>query len=410
MPLEFDMELSQHEQKILDIVNNHPEILNNPIKRTQIAELYGLSEKTFRNRIAELKKRGVLTNDHESNDLEHKAIITNDNEVDLLAMWKLIKSQKWFITKMSIFFTILGIIYSLMATVYYESSISIYPAGELSQTNGGLGDFNGLAKSFGIGGFNSTPTYNIPDIVKSRTLRKDIILKMWRTEKFPQGANLITFWELDKPKLFSFNKWIMNLFPPKKFISKAEELRMYEANLTLAKLISIKEELSGLIRISVLTQDPNLASDIADYIARYVKKFISYEKKMEATRNRKFIENQKLKAKSELEISEELLTDFRNIHPTNLDTPRLKMIRSRLGSTIEENRAVYITLRQQFEIAKIDEVKENLLITILDNAEPAVLKAKPKRKVIVFLSIILGGIMGIATILVRHSGNSQKRI
>ena len=59
---------------------------------------------------------------------------------------------------------------------------------------------------------------------------------------------------------------------------------------------------------------------------------------------------------------------------------------------------------------KIDEVKENLLITILDNAEPAVLKAKPKRKVIVFLSIILGGIMGIATILVRHSGNSQKRI
>ena len=187
-------------------------------------------------------------------------------------------------------------------------------------------------------------------------------------------------------------------------------MRIYEANLTLAKLISVKEELSGLIRISVLTQDPNLASDIANYIARYVKEFISYEKQMEATRNREFIENQKLDAKSQLEISEELLTDFRNNHPTNLDTPRLKMIRSRLGSTIEENRAVYITLRQQFEIAKIDEVKENLLINILDNAEPAVLKAKPKRKVIVFLSIILGGIMGIATILVRHSGNSQKRI
>ena len=32
------MELTSHEQKILGIVNNHPEILDNPEKRTQIAE------------------------------------------------------------------------------------------------------------------------------------------------------------------------------------------------------------------------------------------------------------------------------------------------------------------------------------------------------------------------------------
>ena len=54
------MELSQHEQKILDIVNNHPEILDDPEKRAHIAELYGLSEKTLRNRIAELKKYGFI--------------------------------------------------------------------------------------------------------------------------------------------------------------------------------------------------------------------------------------------------------------------------------------------------------------------------------------------------------------
>ena len=399
------MELTSHEQKILDIVNNHPEILDNPEKRTQIAELYGLSEKTLRNRIAELKKYGVLTKDNESTDPENKAIITDDNEVDLLAIWELIKSQKWFITKISIFFTMLGLIYSLMATVYYDSSISMYPAGDLSQANGGLGEFNGLAKSFGIGGFGSAPTYNIPDIINSRTLIKDIILKKWKTAKFPQGTNLISFWELDKPKLFSPKKWIMNFFPTGEFAAKPEELLVYEAKLKLDKLISVKEELSGLIRISVLMQDPNLASDIANYIAKFVKEFISYEQQMEATRNREFIENQKLDAKNELEKSEELLTDFRNNHPTNLDSPRLKMIRSRIGSTIEENRAVYITLRQQFEIAKIEEVKDNLLINILDNAEPAVLKAKPKRKIIVLLSIFLGGIIGISIILIRYSVN-----
>ena len=66
------------------------------------------------------------------------------------------------------------------------------------------------------------------------------------------------------------------------------------------------------------------------------------------------------------------------------------MKRSRLEYTIEENRAVYITLGQQFEIAKIEEAKEPLLINILDVAEPSVKKAKPKRKLIIILSMLLG--------------------
>ena len=55
------MKLSPHEQKILDIVNSHPQILNNAEERTKVAELHNLSEKTLRNRIAELKKRGLIS-------------------------------------------------------------------------------------------------------------------------------------------------------------------------------------------------------------------------------------------------------------------------------------------------------------------------------------------------------------
>jgi capsular polysaccharide biosynthesis protein len=379
--------------------------MNNPEKRTQIAELYGLSEKTLRNRIAELKKHGFLVKDNESNNPKKRTMITEYKEIDLLAIWGLIKSQNQFIAKVSIFFTIIGLTYSLLATVYYNSTISMYPAGDLSQSSTGLGDFSGFAKSFGIGGFGSAPTYNIPDIIKSKRLKKDIILKKWKTAKYPQGESLIVFWDLDKPKHFSIKKWIMSFFPSKGIVTNPERLLEYESNLKLEKLISVKEELSGLIRISVLMEDPNLAADIANYIAKFVKEFISYEQQQEATRNREFIEYQKVDAKSELEKSEELLTDFRKAYPITLDSPRQKMIRSRLASTIEENRAVYITLRQQFEIAKIEEAKDNLLINILDGAEPAVLKAKPKRKIIVLLSIILGGISGISIILIRYSVN-----
>ena len=49
------MKLTPHEQKILNIISENPKIINNPALRSKVANRYGLTEKTLRNRIAELK-------------------------------------------------------------------------------------------------------------------------------------------------------------------------------------------------------------------------------------------------------------------------------------------------------------------------------------------------------------------
>jgi len=69
------------------------------------------------------------------------------------------------------------------------------------------------------------------------------------------------------------------------------------------------------------------------------------------------------------------------------------------GNAIEANQAVYITLRQQYEIAKIEEAQERLLINILDIAEPAVKKDKPKRLLILIICIILSILNNITVTL-----------
>jgi len=395
------MELSQHEQKILDIVNNHPEILDDPEKRAHIAELYGLSEKTLRNRIAELKKYGFIGSNSKVIKSERKPLITENDEINLAAILDIIKLEKIFILKLTLFFTMIGLIYSLLATLYFRSTISMYPAGELSQSSGVLGEFQGLAKTFGMGSLGPAPTYNIPDIINSRRLKKDIVQKIWKTQNFPEGSNLVTFWELDKPKFFSPRKWISKFLPKENFIADSNAKLIHEAILDLDDLITVREEISGLITVSILMQDPTLASNIANYIANYVKDFISYEQHREAQRNRKFVEDQKSDAKIQFELSEELLTSFRKKHPIPRDTPELQMQRSRLESGIEENRAVYITIRQQYEIAKIEEAKEKLLINILDIAEPAIKKDKPKRTLIVLLSLFGGFMVSIPIALFR---------
>jgi len=389
------MKLTAHEKKILDIVNAHPYVVDNPDKRESVAKTYGLSEKTLRNRIAELRKRGLINLDTGKSREEKKPLVTEHDEINLLAVWDTIKLKRRLILFFSIAFTLVGVIYSLVATIYFESTISMYPAGELGQNGGVLGEFQGLAKTFGVSGLGPAPTYNIPDIIESRRLKKDIVLRSWKTNKFPDGSSLIKYWELDKEDFFSLKKLLSGLLPKSNFNSNPNDKLAYEAILELDQLISVKEEISGLITVSVLMQDPDLASKIANYIAEFVKEFISLEQQREASRNRNFVEKQKSDAKIQLEISEQNLTDFRKKHPVQLDTPELQMIRSRLEYGVEENRAVYITLRQQFEIAKIDEAKENLLVNILDNAEPAVKKAKPKRTLIVIISLIIGFIISI---------------
>ena len=67
-------------------------------------------------------------------------------------------------------------------------------------------------------------------------------------------------------------------------------------------------------------------------------------------------------AKEELNDSEEKLTVFRKKNPLVLDTPDLQLQRARLLRSLDVNQQVFITLREQFEIAKIEASKERLFI------------------------------------------------
>ena len=56
------IKLSTHEQKILNLIKENPEILIDPNARKQIADEHGMTEKTLRNRIGDLKRYGLINN------------------------------------------------------------------------------------------------------------------------------------------------------------------------------------------------------------------------------------------------------------------------------------------------------------------------------------------------------------
>ena len=322
---------------------------------------------------------------------------TTSKELDFLDIWTIIKSGKKRIIQITSVSVLLSIIYSFIATEYFQSTITLYPVGESSQSGLISGNLQGLAESFGFSGLNSKSTYYIPDIIQSRQLKKNIIQQSWKTKNYPKGINLIKFWELDDTSGFSLSK----LFKTKDII----ELRLRqteEAIKKLNELITVYEEESGLISVSVLAEEPRLAANIANYISEYIVEFISERQIYHAEENRIFIEERLKQSKIDLNTDEALLTEFRKKHPLALDTPDLQQDRARLIRNIEVNQQVYITLRQQLEIAKIEELKNRVLIEILDEADPAVDKAEP-RMILILLSSLSISLMGsIMLILLKN--------
>ena len=403
------MKLTPHEKKILSLIENDPDIINDTKKRAKIAKDNGLSEKTLRNRIGDLKKYGVISIDKNKNHSDDKKIVLNEGIKDDIIddPISLIKKERKLILKYSAIAGFIGLIYALVATPFYQSTTTMYPALETENSGGILGSsIAGLAESYGLMGLGSAPTYNIPDIVLSRRIKKNIILSNWKSNTYPDSSNLIKFWEIDKPNKFSpliILDLLKPLFPSGGgFSTSADKIHLENAIEKLQRLISVSEEQSGLIVVSVLMEDPALASDITNYIADYVKNFISYEQEKEAIKKKEFIYSQMLSAKEDLSESEFKLTNFIKRNPLALGNPDLQLQQGRLVREIEENQAVYITLRQQYEIAKIEAEEDKLFINILDKGDIAVRKSKPKRLLVLLSSIMLGMMSSVLYLLYRN--------
>ena len=133
----------------------------------------------------------------------------------------------------------------------------------------------------------------------------------------------------------------------------------------------------------------------------YVVDFIKNQQKNFANKSKDFILERLNISKDELHDSEEKLTAFRKKHPLVLDTPDLQLDRARLIRNVEVNQEVFITLREQLEIAKIESSKERLFINILDKAEANPDKDKPKRILIIFIFTFCGLFISILYKIIR---------
>jgi len=165
---------------------------------------------------------------------------------------------------------------------------------------------------------------------------------------------------------------------------------------TLGKLISTAiDNQTNIVRVSVDSRDPDLAAAVANRLVDCVNEFNARTRQSKARIQRLFVEGRVADNEQELRSAEEQLKTFYNRNRTWEQSPDLRVEEGRLRRQVDIRQEVLLTLRREYEVARIEEVNDSPVITVIDPAVAPLEKSKPKRVRLVMLAFFLGTGLGL---------------
>lgn len=361
--------------------------LVNDIRQEDMAEKMGISRATLINyekghtkiNLETLDRLKTAFPDFISNEGDdQKPRIIEDNVIDFKLLFKVLLNNKNFIVLLTLLFSISGVSLSYFFKKHYSAEITLYPA--KNDNIQGLAQFQAIAMNLGMNSKNNDQSFNIPDVVKSRLIAEKAINQNWLSKKGSK-INLIELWGLNQVSRFSLNK---NKSPDKAIVIEKAVNKFNDH-------ISVSEDrLTGLIRISTKLEDPIIVASLANFVGQQVQNYIQKENSAQSTKEKLFIKERVSVVKNELEVSEMNLKTFKETNRGYEESPELFMIFSRLFRESEAKKEVYLTLQQQLELARIEEVRQSPILHILDNAVTPTRKSSPNRLVFLAISAFFG--------------------
>ena len=300
-----------------------------------------------------------------------------DDEIDLRELFYVLLQGKWIIVSLTAFVSIIGVIYSLLLPNIYESKAMLVPVNSSSGISEALGSYSGLAGLAGISlpsagdegnsakaiqkirslSFfenNLLANINLPDLMA---------VKSWNSKK-----NTLVF---DK-NIFDINSntWIRDFSYPQQQIPSAQQ----SFAVFKTKHLSLSEDKkSGFITLSIKHQSPFVAKQWVELVVNEINSFYRQKDKLESEKAVSYL-NQQISMTGLSEIKEVLAQLLQE------ETKKLTLIEA----------------NQYYVFDYID--------------PPAVMekKSEPKRSLICILSALLGGMLSVLFVLIRHYVIKQK--
>ena len=299
-----------------------------------------------------------------------------DDEIGLRELFYVLLDGKWIIVSVTAFISIIGVIYSLLLPNIYESKALLVPVNSSNSISGALGGYGALAGIAGItipsGGKEANDVKAIQKISSLSFFKNNILTNIYLPDLMAvKSWNAKTNTVVYNENIYdvSSNKWIRDYSYPNQPIPSAQEsFKVFKSKLKLNK-----NKNTGFITLSIKHQSPFIAKQWAELVVNEVNSFYRQKDKLQSEKAVSYLNHQ--------------------ISMTGLS--EIKLV---LAELLQE------------EIKKLALIEANQFY-VFDYIDPAVVmerKSEPNRAFICILIALLGGILSVLLLLIKHYVLSEK--
>lgn len=370
-----------------------PQVVSNWKSRNQVPYKY---IKLLRKKISkiDIKNQSInIENVFKRNIKDYSQSEEQDQDLDFyqlvqqfLSLYRKILKKKFIVIASCILFLGLFIFIYITATPEYVTKFTILPISNGTSKN----SIAGLASQVGISAGNDASSglfsSNLfPDIIRSRKLAKNLLMHEYSIKKYDTPQKLINI-ILEKP-----NKDTSFFTISQKQTAITKLLRLYSSR----KM----KKLSPIFTISVNTFDPEFSLMLSKSVISEVKNLVRNFKLSSTLKKKQFIENRLEEIFSDLKLVEDRLKNFREKNRQILESPALLLEHERLLRDVEVQNQVYITMRQQHEMVKLDFFDNTNMLEVLDEPELPLFDSRLKLSIYIFAAIIFSLTFSFSSIL-----------
>lgn len=342
---------------------------------------------------------------------------SHDDEIDLIALAKTAWSGRRTIIKTTLLFTVLGVFIAIFTPNQYSVTATLVPQASSGSKLGGLSSLAAMAGfNMDMGTTAELSPAIYPKIVQSVPFKlellqtkidfkgkeKPISLYDYYTDEDNQGFNLIGTL---KKYTIGLPGVIIKAIRGKQeeaFVvqdAKNEVIALstneYEILKSLSENVYLNADVKeGTLTLTAIMPEALAAAQLGQSALTMLQSYITKYKIEKAQAQLDFIQERFEVKKAEFEQAQLDLASFRDRNKF-MSTAIAKTEEERLQSEYQIAFSVYNELAKQLETAKIRVKEETPVLTVIEPITIPNEKSEPKRSLIVFVWVFLGGIIGV---------------
>jgi G-rich domain on putative tyrosine kinase len=165
---------------------------------------------------------------------------------------------------------------------------------------------------------------------------------------------------------------------------------------------------TGTIELAVELPGADLSATVARHMVGLLNDFNQHTRNLRARERRKFTEGRAEAAQKDLLAAEEALRIFLTRNRQFETSPQLLFEHGRLQRQVDLRQEVYQTLRREYEVARIDEVNDTPVLTVVDPPAPPAKPSSPRPLRMSLVAAVLGLLLGVTLAFVLEYLNRSR--